>query len=159
MEVERTVGLTQFLRGQPLPVACLANSNCSTRSHSSPTSRLRSQRPLQIMHLVSTDNPTFQKKFIRTAVVMKSYTFWDISPCSPLKVSRRFGETRGLQLQHEACNKQSAARCRVSRSFLPWLTLQPQRWRQYVPPKHRMTFNTLHGVISQKIELFIAIAM
>jgi hypothetical protein len=25
-----------------------------------------------------------------------------------------------------------------------------------VPPKHRLTFNELHGVISQKIELFIA---
>jgi hypothetical protein len=26
-----------------------------------------------------------------TAVVMKTYIFWDITPCSPLKVSRRFG--------------------------------------------------------------------
>jgi hypothetical protein len=28
-----------------------------------------------------------------TAVVIKSSIFWDITPCSPLKVNRRFGET------------------------------------------------------------------
>jgi hypothetical protein len=27
------------------------------------------------------------------AVVMKSTIFWEIVPCSPLKVNRRFGET------------------------------------------------------------------
>jgi hypothetical protein len=26
-----------------------------------------------------------------TAVVMKSTIFWDITPCSPLKINRRFG--------------------------------------------------------------------
>jgi hypothetical protein len=41
--------------------------------------------------------------------------------------------------------------------FLAWLILWPWRWRRWhVPPKCRSTFNTLHGVISQKIELFIA---
>jgi hypothetical protein len=29
----------------------------------------------------------------------KSYIFWDITPCSPLKVNRRFGETSRLHLQ------------------------------------------------------------
>jgi hypothetical protein len=36
-------------------------------------------------------------KFVRfevlTAVVMKSFIFWDITPCIPLKVIRRFGGT------------------------------------------------------------------
>jgi hypothetical protein len=27
-----------------------------------------------------------------TAVVMKSIIFWDITPCTPLSVNRRFGE-------------------------------------------------------------------
>jgi hypothetical protein len=31
---------------------------------------------------------------------MKSSIFWDISPCSPLKVNRRFGETYRLNLQN-----------------------------------------------------------
>jgi hypothetical protein len=33
--------------------------------------------------------------------------------------------------------------------------IRPWRWRRYVPPKRRLTFNRLHGVISQKTELFI----
>jgi hypothetical protein len=34
-----------------------------------------------------------------TAVVMKSSIFWDITPCSPLKVNWRFGGTCRLHLQ------------------------------------------------------------
>jgi hypothetical protein len=47
----------------------------------------------------------------------KSSIFWDITPCSPLKVNRSFGETRCLHLQerrtsqarnqHEAGGKHS----------------------------------------------------
>jgi hypothetical protein len=36
---------------------------------------------------------------ILTAVVMKSTIFWDITPCSPLSVNRRFGGTYRLHLQ------------------------------------------------------------
>jgi hypothetical protein len=35
-------------------------------------------------------------------VVMKSSTFWDITPCNPLKVNRRFGGTCRL-LPGSAC--------------------------------------------------------
>jgi hypothetical protein len=38
--------------------------------------------------------------------------------------------------------------------FLAWLILQPWRWRRHVPPKRRLTFNGLHGVLSQKIQSF-----
>jgi hypothetical protein len=34
-----------------------------------------------------------------TAVVIKSMNFWDITPCSPLSVKRRFGGTYPLHLQ------------------------------------------------------------
>jgi hypothetical protein len=34
-----------------------------------------------------------------TAVVMKSTIFWDIMPCIPPKVDRRFGGTHRLHLQ------------------------------------------------------------
>jgi hypothetical protein len=36
---------------------------------------------------------------VLTAVVMKSTNFWDITPCSPLSVNRRFGGTYRLHLQ------------------------------------------------------------
>jgi hypothetical protein len=35
-----------------------------------------------------------------------------------------------------------------------WLTLRLWRWWRYIPPKRRLTFNVIHGVISQKKELF-----
>jgi hypothetical protein len=41
----------------------------------------------------------------------------------------------------------------LSRWFLGRLILRPWKWRRHVPPKHRLTFNGLYGVISQKIEL------
>jgi hypothetical protein len=38
----------------------------------------------------------------------------------------------------------------LSRWFLARLIFIPCRWRPYVPPKHLLTFNWLHGVIYQK---------
>jgi hypothetical protein len=35
----------------------------------------------------------------------------------------------------------------------------PWRWRRYVPPKRPLTFNGLHGVISQNVVLFITTAV
>jgi hypothetical protein len=40
-----------------------------------------------------------------------------------------------------------------------WLILRSSRWRRRIPPNNQLTFNGLHGVISQKIELFIATAV
>jgi hypothetical protein len=42
----------------------------------------------------------------------------------------------------------------ASTLLLAWLSLLYCRWRWHVPSKRRSTFNGLHGVISQKIELF-----
>jgi hypothetical protein len=39
--------------------------------------------------------------------------------------------------------------------FLLTLFFRPWRWWRYVPPKYRLTLNGLHGVISQKMVLFI----
>jgi hypothetical protein len=36
---------------------------------------------------------------VLSAVVMKRTIFWDIAPCSPLKVNRRFGGTYPFHLQ------------------------------------------------------------
>jgi hypothetical protein len=77
---------------------------------------------------------------VLTPVVMKNSVFWDITPCSPLKVKRRFRWTyrkQGLPF--------------ASFWFLAWLILRPWRWRRHVLPKRQSTFNGLHGVIAQKI--------
>jgi hypothetical protein len=44
----------------------------------------------------------------------------------------------------------------ISHWFLAWLILSPWRWKQRAPPKRRLTFNGLYGVIYQKTELFIS---
>jgi hypothetical protein len=62
-----------------------------------------------------------------TAAVMKSTNFWDIRPCSLLKVKRRFGRTYRLHLQ-----------CRISSTRC----------------QCRLNFNGLHGLMSQKLVLF-----
>jgi hypothetical protein len=36
---------------------------------------------------------------VLTAVVMKSSIFWDITPCNPLRINRRFGGTCRLHIQ------------------------------------------------------------
>jgi hypothetical protein len=74
-----------------------------------------------------------------TAVVMTSTIFWDITPCIPLSVNRRFGGTYRLHLQGRK-NKFS----KKPTAFF---------WR-YVPLKRRLTLSGLHGVISQKIIRF-----
>jgi hypothetical protein len=81
---------------------------------------------------------------------MKSSSFWDITVCSPLKVNQqRFKET---------CRKQAACHLLLC-WFLTRLILRPWKMKVYVPPKRRSTFNRLHGVISQKIILFITTAV
>jgi hypothetical protein len=46
----------------------------------------------------------------------------------------------------------------LSRSYLARLII-PWRWRRYVRPKRRLTFNGLHDFISQKRVIFIATAV
>jgi hypothetical protein len=61
---------------------------------------------------------------VLTAVAVKGSVFWGITPCSPLKASRRFGGTSYLHLQ---CR-------RISRAVKAGGKLS------------RLTFNGLHGV-------------
>jgi hypothetical protein len=74
-------------------------------------------------------------------VDMKSSIFWVITPCNPLKASRRFGRIWELRFVP------------LSRWFLYCLILRPWKCRQFIPTKSRLTFKGLHGVISQEIEL------
>jgi hypothetical protein len=48
---------------------------------------------------------------VLTAVVIKSTIFWDITPCSPLGVNRRFGGTSRLHLQHRRTSRARARFC------------------------------------------------
>jgi hypothetical protein len=53
-------------------------------------------------------------------------------------------------LKSKPSKKPARNRQQVSCWFLVWLTLRLWGWRGHVPPKHRLTFNGLHGVISEE---------
>jgi hypothetical protein len=88
---------------------------------------------------ITEDNGNYVGFEVLTAVVMKSYIFWDITSCSPIKVNRRFGGTYRLHLQGrritkqktsvKAGGKQSPPRkdCHLLSSWFPaWLFFYPE---------------------------------
>jgi hypothetical protein len=96
---------------------------------------------------------------VLTAVVMKSSIFWDKLPCGPFEINRLFGGTCRLNLQgrgiSSACGTQLA--CYLLSRCFPVCHILRTLWRRrrHVTPKRLLTFNGLHGIISQKIEQFI----
>jgi hypothetical protein len=55
--------------------------------------------------------------------------------------------------------KQSPVCHVVSQCYLAWLILRRWKWRRHAPPKRRLAFNGLQGVISQKRQLFTTTAV
>jgi hypothetical protein len=83
-----------------------------------------------------------------------SFVFWDITPCVPLKVNKRFGRTCHLHLQGRRISRNKKQNLLTdSWYFLAWHVFVPWRWRRDVTPKYRLIFNELHGIISLKTEL------
>jgi hypothetical protein len=104
---------------------------------------------------------------------MKSSVFWDITPCSQLKVSRNMSPpSLGLEKGRSAW-ADWASPCSFIHSLglkrrnqheagiFSWVTLESWRWRRRVPPKRRLTFSGLYGVIRvfKKTEILIATAV
>jgi hypothetical protein len=95
----------------------------------------------------------------QSTINLKGSIFWDITPCSPLEVTQSFGGRYRLHLQDR---RKSQGRNQCESRWITehacfhatWSILISWIWRRYVPPKRRLTFNGLHGVISQKTELF-----
>jgi hypothetical protein len=81
--------------------------------------------------------------------LLKISIFCDITPCSPLIVNRRLEEACHLHIEQTELYLPFA-----SLWILAGIILHPWRWRRHVPPKLQLTFNGLHGVISQKIRTF-----
>jgi hypothetical protein len=88
-----------------------------------------------VCFVVGHEHTVFLGFEVFTAVVMRSTIFWDITPCSPLSVNRRFGGAYCLHLQGRR-NKFSKKPAIKQVASL------------------RLTLNRLHGVISQKVILF-----
>jgi hypothetical protein len=81
-----------------------------------------------------------------------------MTPCSPVKVSRRFGGMYTFSGSNNKPNKKPAKSRQQSELCLlsAWLSFLPWRRRLRGPPKRLLTFIGLHGTTSQKRELFTA---
>jgi hypothetical protein len=106
---------------------------------------------------------TVQDLRFSQTVVLKSTIFWNITQYNPLRVNLHFGETYHLHLQGRRISRAKNQRESRWQAELCWfparLILRPWRWRRYVLPKRRLTFNGLYCVISQKTVLFITTAV
>jgi hypothetical protein len=94
---------------------------------------------------------------VLTAAVTKSTIFWDITPCSPLRVNWHFRGTYRLHLQRRKISRarnHRESRWQTKFCFLARLIFRPWRWRRYAPLKRWLTFNGLHGIVSQKMVFF-----
>jgi hypothetical protein len=69
---------------------------CANVGHKMETSEASMETLWNLELLRTTPDVGFE---VLTVVVMKSTIFWDITPCSPLSVNRRFGGTYCLHLQ------------------------------------------------------------
>jgi hypothetical protein len=85
---------------------------------------------------------------VLAAMVMKSTTFWDTTPCSLLKSAKLFGRIYRLHLQ------QSLLATCFQAGSLHVLFFDPENGGD-LTPKRRLTFSVLHGVIPLIIVLSI----
>lgn len=84
--------------------------------------------------------------------------FWDIMPCSLLKINLRFGETfrilRKRRNQHGTRTQHRYASFLLSRRFLDWFILRAWRLRWHGTPKCWLSIRGIPGIIFQKREVF-----
>jgi hypothetical protein len=73
-----------------------------------------------------------------------------------LKVNLRFRGTYRRHLQDRRISRaRNQTRHLLPHWFLTRIILRPWRWKRYIPPKRKFTFNGLNSLICQKIVLFI----
>jgi hypothetical protein len=77
---------------------------------------------------------------------MKGSIFWDITPCSSLKVNLSFGGIHGLHLHGRRIIQEGSLKTVASRT-------DPEGGDMCLR-QSRLTFSGLHGAISQNMELF-----
>jgi hypothetical protein len=80
------------------------------------------------------------RKVIPLTYCMQTTVFWNKTPL----VNRRFGGIYRPYLQDRRISKTSSTCHLCLRWYLTRLILRSWRWRQYVPPKRRMTFTVLY---------------
>jgi hypothetical protein len=93
---------------------------------------------------------------VLTAVVMKISIFWDITPCSPLKVNRRFGETYRLHLQGRRVSQKRNQSEAGSKQIRGEIFLRNFGWFQRNTRRYNSedTNSSFHGLILSVLMMF-----
>jgi hypothetical protein len=95
------------------------------------------------------------KKIYKIFLSVNNSIMWDITTCSPLKVTRHFVGTCSLHLHGRKIIETRNLLCFATRFILAsyLLIIWPWRWRRNISPNRLLAFNGLHGFISQSIRL------
>jgi hypothetical protein len=118
-------------------------------------------RKLQVIKLVNWWN--LRWKINVRFTTKKSTFFWDITPCSPVRVNWRFRGTCHLQVSKSKLSRKRNTEWSRQQVELCWFlaypTPHPWRLREYFSPKCWLTSIRLHGNMFQRVQLSIATAM
>jgi hypothetical protein len=117
------------------------NANCGVLTRLSETPERISMNSIFALKFVGSE--------VLTTITMKSLILWDTTPCSLLKFHLHFGWT--YQRIYHARNQHGLCLLPTSCRFLVSIILPT--WRRHVAPELLMTFNSLQGIIFQKIKL------
>jgi hypothetical protein len=90
---------------------------------------------------------------VKLIIELKSPIFWDIMPCSQLRISRRFGATCRLHQSEQLL----LAVFMMLVSCLAYSSTP--KMEAICSSKRRLTLNGLHGVVSHMIGLFVTIGV
>jgi hypothetical protein len=105
--------------------------------------------------------PYLKSKAINIYMFMARSMFRNKTRRSLLKVKMTFRKKKHITFIFRCWKLSQARNCYeadIKHSFLGSF-LNPERWRRYVLPKRRFTFNGLQGIISEKTGLFIKICV
>jgi hypothetical protein len=79
--------------------------------------------------------------------------FWDIAPCSSVKVNRRFGGTSPRRMLSEVRSENGSA-CSLLQAGLLLSSKHPKDGEDMFLRKRRFTFTGLTDIVQQKLGIF-----
>jgi hypothetical protein len=163
-------------RGYETPCICVRRGWCSASLwsdlsrweqgfvHPCPlTSRRHHFAAIEMSTLLFTQHtvsPGMSMWFARKKILynFKISAVWHMTPCSPLKVNGRFEGTHSLRPQfREVSRAWNQAWCLLYACFC--LAYSSTLKMGYIPPKRRLVFTGVQGVLSQTTELCIKIVL
>jgi hypothetical protein len=130
-------------------------SSSGRKSKPSKKSAWRSQQDLLARHCLPGESFLYSTNLpLPLFMLYGGFYLLGYNAISLLKVNRRFRTIFRLNVQGWRISHAEIYLSPAYKLFLAWLILRLWRWRQYVPPKRRLTYNELHSVTSSQPPLW-----